>query len=381
MNLKESRIIGTLDRGPGNPRNSEGSFLQLEDGRIAFAYSRFCGDDWQDHAACDICVIYSCDGGASFDTARWETLVAAADYGEKNVMSVTLRRMNNGDIGLFYMVKHPGITSDFCLRRYRGDFSHLISEVKCFPLEYDSYFVVNNDRVLHCADGSWMIPAAYHHSSTALKAERQEGSTANHWVDEQGALHFRDYYCDCRADVYFFVSRDDGRTWSQHPERLYMSDGYSNTGLQEPGLCQLQGGALYCYARTDRMYQYEAFSVDGDHWSTPQPSRFTSPDSPMLIKRSPYSGQYYAVWNPVPNYTTRQLEPMSGGRTPFVMAQSADGTHFSAPVLLEDDPTRGYCYPALEFLDEKTLLLAYCSGGVLEGSNLNRTVIRRLTLE
>ncbi len=57
MKLIERACIGTLNRGPGNPRNSEGCFLQLEDGRIAFAYSRFCGDDWQDNAACDICVI------------------------------------------------------------------------------------------------------------------------------------------------------------------------------------------------------------------------------------------------------------------------------------------------------------------------------------
>ena len=35
-----------------NPRNSEGSFLQLKDGRIAFAYSRYIGDSFDDDAEC-----------------------------------------------------------------------------------------------------------------------------------------------------------------------------------------------------------------------------------------------------------------------------------------------------------------------------------------
>ncbi len=148
MVLKESNIIGILNRAEGNPRNSEGSFLKLEDGRIAFAYSRYCGTSGHDHGDCNICMVYSHNNGETFDTEHYETLVEASEYGEKNVMSVTLRRMNNGDIGLFYMLKHPGLTSAFYLRRYKGDFSHLLSEVKCFPLDYESYFVINNDRAV-----------------------------------------------------------------------------------------------------------------------------------------------------------------------------------------------------------------------------------------
>ncbi len=360
MKLKSAEYIGILNRKPGNPRNSEGSFLQLEDGRIAFAYSRYCGTSDNDHADCNICVVYSRDGGMSFDTEHYETLVEAAEYGEKNVMSVTLRRMNNGDIGLFYLLKHPKVSSDYMLRRYRGDFSHCLGEVKCFPHGYESYFVVNNDRVLHRADGTWIIPAAYHHSSINKPEE----------------------YCDGRGIVYFFSSGDDGQIWTQNWETLRMPDNASHTGLQEPGLVELPNGALYAYARTDRMYQYEAVSVDGgEHWFGPQASQFTSPASPMLIKRNPHSGKYYAIWNPTPKSLTHPQYPDSWGRTPLVMAESEDGTHFSQPVFLETDPTKGYCYPAMEFLDEKTVLVSYCSGGAPEGMCLNRTVIRRLEME
>ena len=110
----------------------------------------------------------------------------------------------------------------------------------------------------------------------------------------------------------------------------------------------------------------------------PQPSRFASPASPMLIKKNPYSNMYYAVWNPSPPTFSCPATGDHRGRTPFVMAQSGDGINFSEPVIIEDDETRGFCYPALEFLDEKTVLLAYCGGGAEDGCCLNKTVIRKL---
>ncbi len=358
INLKESNIVGVLNKQEGNPRNSEGSFLPLKDGRIAFAYSRYSGTSYHDHGDCNICVIYSYDKGTTFDTENYEVLVNASEYGEKNVMSVTLRYMNNGDIGLFYLLKRLG-ASEYRLRRYKNDFSECLGEVKCLPHNYNSYFVVNNDRVLHTKDGKWIIPAAYHHSS----------------IDNIGQ------YCDMRATVFFFTSEDDGYTWSQNSEVLRLADTYSKSGLQEPGLVELNGGVFYCYARTDRMYQYESVSIDGGkHWFMPQPSRFASPNSPMLIKKNPYNEMYYAIWNPSPPTFSYPATEYNWGRTPFVIAQSVDGVNFSEPTIIEDDKTRGFCYPALEFLNEKTMLLAYCGGGLEDGWCLNKTIIRKLVL-
>ena len=61
--------------GKSNPRNSEGSFITLADGRIAFAYSRYGGDSYDDDAACDVVCIYSYDGGKSFDMDNIQVLV------------------------------------------------------------------------------------------------------------------------------------------------------------------------------------------------------------------------------------------------------------------------------------------------------------------
>ncbi len=362
MTVTRFHQAGLLSPGPGNPRNSEGSFLKLEDGRIAYAYSRYHGNSWDDHADCAICVIYSQDQGETWDTEHYETLVNASEFGETNVMSVSLLRLGNGDIGLFFLLKHPGVTSDYILRRYDKDFSHPLGDTTCLPQGYPSYYVVNNDRVVMTSDGTLIVPAANHPTSIYRD---------NKWN-----------YMDGRSTTQFFFSKDDGRTWTHGRATLHLNDTYSNTGLQEPGLVELPGGALYCYHRTDRMYQYESVSLDGGAtWFGPQPSRFTSPASPMLIKRNPYSGKYYAVWNPVPEYVTRPASKVwTGGRNPLVIAESTDGRNFSAPVILEEDPSRGFCYPAMYFLDGETALLSYCSGGAEEGCCLNCTTLRKLTL-
>ena len=55
-------VVCQLAPGAGNPRNSEGAFLTLKDGRILFVFSRYCGDTWLDHASADLAAITSDDG-------------------------------------------------------------------------------------------------------------------------------------------------------------------------------------------------------------------------------------------------------------------------------------------------------------------------------
>ena len=94
-----------LTPGKSNPRNSEGAFLSLRDGRILFAYSRYHAESADDHADCEIAGIYSTDGGRTWDTEHIHTLVRAEEYGEKNVMSVSLARMDNGDAAVIFLLK------------------------------------------------------------------------------------------------------------------------------------------------------------------------------------------------------------------------------------------------------------------------------------
>ena len=47
---KIGREVAFLATSEKNPRNGEGSFLRLSDGRIMYAYTEYYGDSWEDHA-------------------------------------------------------------------------------------------------------------------------------------------------------------------------------------------------------------------------------------------------------------------------------------------------------------------------------------------
>jgi len=353
-----------------NPRNSEGSFVTLKDGRIMFAYSRYSGADADDHAYAEIAAIFmSADGTDVTEPVilvRPDMTKRGDEPEETNCMSVSLLRLSDGDIGLFYLVKHRGVSSEYVMRRSSDEGRTWSDAVLCSP-KYRGYYVVNNDRVLMTEKGRLIVPLANHPS----------------------VMLYRDMPDSIRGHSYtvFTASDDDGRTWRQISEPVALTGGgKSGTGLQEPGITELAGGTLYSYFRTDTGRQYESVSIDGgESWFAPQPSRFTSPPSPLLIKKNPFSGKYAAIWNPVPlSYGRSQYQPVTGywhgGRNPLVIAFSDDGVHFSESAELENNPMAGFCYPAIHFTSENSALLAYCAGGVekTDTSCLVRTRIMKI---
>ncbi len=373
MQIKSTEIVREIRTGADNPRNSEGSFARLGDGRILFVYSRFHGKSWDDDAPSDIFALTLSEDGREVLSETPERLVSASEYENvSNIMSPSLLRLGNGDLGLFYLIKsgrskgasggcEPCIT-DYVMRRSSDEHSFAKeTEVLCSTPILKTYSVVNNDRVLRTSSGRLLVPLAKHRLSYMPKS----------------------YYFDGVGTVKLLASDDDGRSWREiYGELALPSTAHSWAGLQEPGLIELPSGAIYLYARTDRMLQYESISPDeGVTWTPVQPSRFTSPMSPMKIARNPYSGLYYSVWNPIPDYNGRVNAPTTGGRTPLVIAESSDGMNFSPYAVLEGDPMRGFCYPAIFCLDEKTLLVSYCSGYPEEGNCICSTTIRRITLE
>lgn len=362
LQICKSQAVHCLCPKPGNARNSEGDFARLRDGRILFAYSRYNGESAHDDATCDIAALYSYDDGAHF-TEDPVILVAASEHNTLNLMSVSLLRLQSGRLALFYLCK-VGPYSEFYMRLANEDETAFGEAVKCFPSDEQMYYVVNNARVIQLSDGRLLIPAARH-----CVRKNADGS-------EHG-----EYFAKARV----FGSDDEGKTWKAVSGLLAMPHpGYSATGLQEPGLVALADGRIYQYFRTDRMFQYESFSEDaGQTWSVPIASRFTAPESPMLIRRNPYDGRYYAFWNPIPLYNGRigrNEKWVHAGRTPFVMAVSEDGIDFSEYTVIENEPDHGYCYPAVFFLSEKKMLLSYCSGGPEDGMCLTKTTLRLLEI-
>lgn len=351
------RQLGTVtaEFAPGrdNPRNSEGDFIQLADGKILFIYSRYKGESQSDHATADLCMVSSTDDAKTFGGEC--VLFRCEEEGAINIMSVTLRHLQNGDIGLFYLVRKTRTLLQMYLRRSADGGETWSERVLCTPQE--GFFVVNNDRVLCLSNGRILIPAAFHRTGT-------------------------DFF-DERSEVVFFYSDDDGRSFQEAEGKVALTcGGVHKSGLQEPGVVEISPGVLRGWARTDLGRQYEFFSLDdGNTWTQAQPSQFTSPKSPLSMKRFD-AKTLVAIWNPIPQYNGREecKDAFLGGRSPFVIAVSRDnGEHFGEPVAFETDEESGYCYCAISFT-ETAMLLAYCAGSLADGSCLARTRIRRVPL-
>ncbi len=354
----QNHIVKSFAPDEKYSRHSEGAFLRMKDGGIYFAYSRFTGS-FNDAAPSDIAAMVSYDEGETWTEP--ETVIPASLHGVKNVMSVSLMRMLNGDMGLFYIVKATRSVNRIILARSCDEGKSFYKYTVCTLPDREGYYVLNNDRAERLAGGRIILPLAFHRGGH----------------DEEGSAFFDGCAYDC-----FFYSDDDGETWKESSGRVFPTFNRTNTGLQEPGIIELKSGVLWGYARTDQMYQYEFFSMDGgDTWTAAQPSRFTSPASPMKIRRHPETGDLYAVWNPIPNYNGRYTSKAGWGRTPMVWAVSKDdGKTWSREQTVEGGEEHGYCYPAVFFTDDQAMLVGYCAGGPEDGICLARLTIQKIAI-
>lgn len=358
MTANKGSVVLDLRPAEGNPRNSEGAFIELRDGSLLFVYSRFTGTEHNDDAIASIAARVSADGGNTWSDDR--IIATPEEHGALNVMSVSLMRMLNGDIGLFYGFRYGWHDTRLHLRRSADEGKTWSEAVCCVPGV--GYYVTNNDRVVRLSSGRLVVPTALH---------RMRGESTRDWSSFDG-----------RGVVYFFLSDDDGRTWREARNFSALNAPHSKSGLQEPGLIELANGSLWAWARTDMGWQYEMRSFDGgETWTPPAPSLFSSPNSPLSMKRMPGSGHLLAVWNPIPNYQTRVLGKHSWGRTPLVGAVSKDEgqTWESIFTVQSEADGGGYCYTAIHFTSD-AVLLAYCAGEADDGICLTRLKMRKIML-
>ena len=156
--LELGNVVRDLDPDmqAGNPRNSEGTFLETEKDGIVFIYSRFRGQNPADHAYADLCMMRSMDGGRTFDQGT--VILTCEGEDGVNMMSPSLLKMQNGDVGLFYLVRVTYDITKIFLRRSADGGRTWGDRVCCTP--HDDFFVMNNDRVLRLSSGRIVVPVA-----------------------------------------------------------------------------------------------------------------------------------------------------------------------------------------------------------------------------
>jgi len=323
--------IELLPPGPGNPRNSEGDFVQLKDGRLMLVYTHFTGGGG-DNSAAHLAARFSADGGHTWAT---EDVEVVGREGKMNVMSVSLLRLQDGRLALFYARKNSLADCRPWVRFSTDEAKTWSDPVQIVPDSQVGYYVLNNDRVVQLHSGRLVVPLSQHNGPGWKK-----------WTG------YGPQMC--------YLSDDKGVTWRRSRTVLTgeQPDG-RRVVLQEPGIIELRDGRLMMFCRTTAGCQYESFSTDGgDTWTKMKPSSLISPCSPASIERIPTTGDLLVVWNDHRN-VPRELK---GKRTPLTVAVSRDeGRTWEHVHTLYDDPKGWYCYTAIEFVGDH-VVLAHCAG-------------------
>jgi Neuraminidase (sialidase) len=338
--IAQMKTLLTIEPSKGNPRNSEGDIIELKDGQLCLIYTRFTGGG-SDHAAADLAMRISNDNGKSWS----EDKVVIKRTGGLNVMSVSLLRLNNGDIALFYLRK---TSREDCrpLMCISTNQAKTWSKPTVCITDKVGYYVLNNDRAVQLKNGRLILPVAWH----------------------QGPGQAR----DTAGIIMCYLSDNNGKTWRRSKDSF---KGYAPSGkriiVQEPGVIELKDGRLMMYMRTNAGSQYICYSQDaGETWSKAHPSNLASPLSPASIKRIPWTGDLLCVWN---DHSGIHSFP-AGRRTPLCIAVSKDeGKSWSKSRIIEGNPDGWYCYTAIMFVKDR-MLLAYCAGDKKIGG-LNRLKI------
>ena len=336
----------TLQLNPeeNNPRNSEGDFITLKDGRLLFIYSHFSGTSGSDFGNAYLASRYSTDKGKTWST---EDQLVVKQEGDMNVMSVSLLRLKNGTIALFYARKNSEEDCMPMMRISEDESKTWSNPVPCIT-DKQGYFVLNNNRVIQLKNGRLLMPVALHKIPNGK------------WQD--------------KGTLYTYHSDDNGATWTSSEAVPNISDIIT----QEPGVVELKDGTIMMFIRASGGVQQLSYSKDkGQTWSPIEPSDIKSPLSPASIARIPSTGDLLLVWN----NNDGSNPATKGKRTPLTVAISKnEGKNWENLKTIEDDPDGWYCYIAIHFVG-KHVLLANCAGSQSKHTHLSVTNITRLSLD
>ena len=353
MEAMHAELIG-LDRRilvpatEEHPRNMGADLVELADGSLLLAYSRWLGGV-DDYDGSKICGMTSTDGG---DTWSGPFDMAEPDPDTEAVRMPCFLRLKGGQLACF--ARYRSSVADTWVgkitcrdeARIADGVSAWSVPVRISPPPPGRHILLNN-RALRLtagpAKGRILLPVA---SPWPWEEEDARGSDIRSWC---------------------LLSDDDGVTWQSGAELAG-----PRRGLMEPYLAELADGRLRMWMRTQMDCQYESMSTDGGTtWTKAAPGPLVSPESPVAVARDPVSGLLLVIWN------HNRVGRHTADRTQLSAALSGDeGESWFARTDLETDSTRSYSYPSVHFIGGRGFVTYY--------ENVDRRIsliLRRFVLE
>jgi len=138
----DKETVLALNPSGDNLRNSEGSFIELSNGNILFIYTHFTGGAG-DYAPAFLAGRISSDGGVTW--TQEDTKILSNEAG-LNTMSVSLLRLQNGHIALFYARKNGHKDCTPWMRISTDEAQTWSEPIPCIT-DREGYFVLNNGVV------------------------------------------------------------------------------------------------------------------------------------------------------------------------------------------------------------------------------------------
>ncbi len=324
-------LIVTVAKADGKyVRHSEGTAVELKDGRLLLAWIEFTkGEGDSDFFPARIVAKTSKDGGKTWEGYR---VLATPEAGEISAFSPNLLRLRDGRLLFVYMRylsfakatnRYPPAT---IVARISDDDGKTFAPLAI--LSDEQPVTVCSHSLKQLASGRIVLP---------LNRDPSKKGQPDHW--EAGLA----------------CSDDGGKSWKQCDTWV----GAPRRGAMEPHVEEVGTDRLLMVMRTQMGAVYRADSRDGGKtWSKATSLGIEAPESCPELVKVPKTGDLLLIWN------GSKFDPKwashFGKRTPLSSAISKDGGKtWSKPRHVETDPGWAFSNPGAYFTSKGTLFLNY----------------------
>lgn len=318
---------------PHHPRHDHQLIFSLDDKRLMLVWSEYYSTSKTpqtkpgqtgatDEVSCQISSMISTDRGRTWDDQR----VLQPNRWKHNVKHPNLVRLSDEEI-LFSYVGWDSTTARNVFMRRSLDNGESWGDQ--FQVSEPGWYCNNADRAVRLKSGRVLLPAHGPYAENYIGGTGYRG----------GDLH-----------SFVFYSDDGFQTWKRSTDSMTAP----GRGCHEPTIVELKDGRLFCLMRNTNQRQFFSLSEDqGDHWTTPEPTKLKSPESPALVKRIPSTGDLLVLWN---NVASKSNWP----RTPLTAAISSDeGKTWKHFQNIDDRETHDAAYPSVTFVGDEALVAYY----------------------